>query len=239
VFVGDVECIHTRACASNTFNGVLNSNSSFPLSYSNLSLHSRRHKLILTTCVSLLHVSIDIQFYVMFRKLECSEHNRAPYLSDTRWEHTIFTFDLMSVTLILYHLFRIWWRNCWCAHSDESCLCCSLLASVTSQTIFMSVIVYSVYAGTLLLCCWSFKRILKENVNYVRRYQQMSWVSGTNIMLRRSCSMIYHEFHRQIQYKFSSSTNEQNRVPLPTKDIAGLNITLILFSCLLINYFNS
>ena len=47
--------------------------------------------------------------------------------------------------------------------------------------------------------------------------------------------MIYHEFQRQIQYKFSSSTNEQNSVPSPTKGIAGLHITLILFSCLLIN----
>ena len=60
VFVGDVQCVHIRACASNRFNGVLNSNSSFPLSCSHLSLHSRLHKLILSTCVSLLQVSIDI-----------------------------------------------------------------------------------------------------------------------------------------------------------------------------------
>lgn len=60
VFVDDVECIHVRACSSNKFNGVLNSNSSFPLSCSHLSLHSRRHKLILSTCVSVLQMSIDI-----------------------------------------------------------------------------------------------------------------------------------------------------------------------------------
>jgi len=92
-------------------------------------------------------------------------------------------------------------------------------------------------AGTLLLLLfWSFKRIMKETVNYVRRYQQMASVSGTGILLRTPYSVIYHEFRTQVQYKFSSSTIEQNNVPLRTKGIAGLYMSLIPFSCLLINY---
>ena len=60
VFVGDVECVHICACASNRFNEVRSSNSSFLLSCAHPSIHSRGHKLIVCTCVSLLQVSIDI-----------------------------------------------------------------------------------------------------------------------------------------------------------------------------------
>ena len=75
VFVGDVECIHICVCASNRINGVLSSNSSFPVSCSHLSLNIRRHKLILSTCVSVLQVSIDIILCYVQELTGCSEHD--------------------------------------------------------------------------------------------------------------------------------------------------------------------
>jgi len=91
------------------------------------------------------------------------------------------------------------WYSIICFVSDDvivgvptvsSLACAALCWPQLLLRLFMSVIFYSVYAGTLLFG-WSFKRILKEDVKYVRRYQQMAPVSGTGVLLRRPCSVIY------------------------------------------------